>query len=241
MKVKYHLMVVISTLLIFTLSALYFLTFEETIFSSEDGSISLLKPKIIGDMAVEGSIAKRRSIRDYSGESLTIEEVSHLLWAAQGITNPTFGLRSFPSAGGTHHLQLFLIVGKDSVRGILEGVYVYRPENHSTTEYIVDDVRSELQIAALDQQWVGEASIVIVIAADYKCTTDWYGARGFQHVHIEVGCVTQNIYLHATALDLGTVLVGAFHEKEVQTILNLSEDITLLGIMPVGHHHSIPE
>ena len=72
----------------------------------------------------------------------------------------------------------------------------------------------------------------IVIAADYGRTTGHYGQRGIRYVHMEVGHVGQNISLQANALNLGTVMIGAFEDGEIKEILGMREDP--LYIIPAG-------
>ena len=186
-------------------------------------------PRREGPLSVEGALASRRSVRSYRAESLTLEELAQLLWAAQGIT-AEWGGRTAPSAGATYPLEVFAVVGR--VEGVRPGVYQYRPEGHSLVRRRDGDLRAELARAALGQAWVREAPLVLVIAAQYERTTRRYGDRGIRYVHIEVGHVGQNIYLQAEALGLGTVAVGAFSDEEVKKVLGIEEEP--LMIMPVG-------
>ena len=183
---------------------------------------------------MEEALAKRRSIRDYTKDPLNLKQVSQLLWAAQGITETRYGLRTAPSAGGTYPLELYVVVAEDSVTELRAGVYQYVPGDHSLVLKSIADARSALAVAALGQKWVAEAQINIVIAAIYERTTRVYGDRGVRYVHMEVGHVGQNIYLQATALGLGTVVIGTFHDEEVQRVLMLPSEQKPLYIMPVG-------
>ncbi len=72
----------------------------------------------------------------------------------------------------------------------------------------------------------------IIISADYERTTSHYGQRGIRYVHMEVGHVGQNISLQAVAMNLGTVMIGAFDDKQVKEILGIEEEP--LYIIPVG-------
>ncbi len=88
--------------------------------------------------------------------------------------------------------------------------------------------------ASLDQAWVRDAAINLVVAAVYERTTVRYGDRGVRYVRMEVGHVGQNIYLQAESLGLGTVVIGAFHDDRIQSLLGLSENCKPLYVIPVG-------
>ena len=193
--------------------------------------IKLPKPKYDSNTSVEKALRERRSIRKYKDEALTLAEVSQLLWAAQGITDPR-GLRTAPSAGALYPLEVYVVIG--NVEGLTKGVYKYKPHGHELVKVRSGDVRDELSVAALGQPWVKEGSIVIVFSAVYERTTQKYGNRGIRYVHIEVGHAAQNVYLQAVSLNLGTVVVGAFRDDEVRKILNVLDEEHPLCIMPVG-------
>jgi len=193
--------------------------------------IMLPAPKTKGVVSVEEALYKRRSIREYKDEPLTIREVSQLLWAAQGIT-AEWGGRTAPSAGATYPLEIYLLAGK--VEGLNSGLYHYIPGSHSLRKVLAGDLRKELSRAALGQRCIKEAPITLVIAAIYKRTTGRYGERGIKYVHLETGHVGENIYLQAEALGLGTAGIGAFYDEEVKRILKLKKEETVLYLMPVG-------
>ena len=197
-------------------------------------SIALPKSKTSSFMSLEEAIAKRRSIRDYTPEPLSLEEVSQLLWAAQGITEAASGKRAAPSAGMTYPLEVYLTVGERGVKDLPVGVYKYIPQNHSITKMLDEDVRYPLQKAALGQAWVSEAPVTIVIAAIYERTIVRYSDRGIRYVHIEVGHVAENVFLQAVALNLGTVSIGAFNDDDVHKVLGLAKEVKPIYIMPVG-------
>jgi SagB-type dehydrogenase family enzyme len=98
------------------------------------------------------------------------------------------------------------------------------------------DVRLELARAALEEQFIYQAPVDIVICVLYQRTTPRYGGRGERYVHMEVGHAGQNIYLQAVALGLATVAVGAFHDEEVREVLRLDKQYKPLYIMPVGSY-----
>lgn len=180
---------------------------------------------------MEEALLKRRSTREYSGDPLTLDEISQILWAAQGITHE-IRLRTAPSTGGLYPLELYVVVG--DVEGLEAGVYHYMPTENNLLKTVDGDQRSDIADAALGQDWVEKAAINIVITAIYERTTGKYGNSGVRYVHIEVGHAAQNICLQATALNLGVVTVGAFHDDKVVQILHLNPDEKPLYIIPIG-------
>ena len=180
-------------------------------------------------MSLETALAQRESQREFEPEALTRAELGQLLWAAQGTL--TGGRRTAPSAGALYPIEVYAVVG--SVEGTAPGVYHYRPKQHDLVLIESGDRRDELATAAF-QDWVGDAPVTLVIAAVLERTTVKYGSRAQRYVHMEVGCVAENVYLQATALELGTTLVGAFTDRFVKRVLSLPKEHTPLGLMPVG-------
>ena len=191
--------------------------------------IKLPAVKISRALGVEEAISKRRSRRRFRDTSWGQRELSHLLWAGQGITNRG-GFRAAPSAGATFPLTIYVVIG--NVEGIPAGLYRYRPDSHSLEALSKGDLRKDLSRGALGQAMIAEAPVSIVIAADYSRTTGRYGQRGRRYVDMEVGHAGQNIYLECEVLGLGTCAVGAFNDKSVKELLGIVEEP--LYIMPIG-------
>jgi SagB-type dehydrogenase family enzyme len=198
----------------------------------ENSSIILPQPKKDSETSIEEALLNRRSIREYKDEALTLEQVSQILWSAQGITAPQWGGRTAPSAGALYPLELYLVVRK--VENLEPGVYQYLPQEHKLDKVLEGNVNLDLVKAGLNQMFISKAAVNLVISAVFSRTTGKYGERGIQYVHLEAGHAAQNVYLQVQSLDLGTVTVGAFHDEEIKKLLNLSEEETPLYIMPIG-------
>jgi SagB-type dehydrogenase family enzyme len=192
-------------------------------------TMKLPKPELSGPISIEQALAKRRSVRDYREDSLTIQQVSQLLWAAQGITSD-WGGRTSPSGGALYPLEIFLLAGE--VKGLDAGVYRYEPGKHAITLTKQGDLRQKVTQASLDQEEILKAPANLIISAVYERTMGKYGERGIRYVHMEVGSAGENIYLQAESLGLGTVFIGAFDDEEVKQVLGIQEEP--LGIMPIG-------
>jgi SagB-type dehydrogenase family enzyme len=197
----------------------------------QESAIELPEPRHDSAISIEQSLLQRRSIRSYTEEAVTLQEVSQLLWAAQGITDPR-GFRTAPSAGALYPLEVYIVAG--NVENVTTAVYKYVPDKHALVRVTDGDKRAELADAALSQRFLKEAAVVLVITAVYDRTTVKYGDRGIRYVHIEVGHAAQNVCLQATALGLGVVPVGAFHDEQVGSLLNLPKEEVPLYIIPVG-------
>ena len=94
-------------------------------------SISLPKPSFDGKVSVEKAIKERRTIRDFKERTLSLAYLSQLLWAAQGITDPTIGRRAAPSGGALYPLDIYVLIGENGVEKMEAGIYHYLPKEHS--------------------------------------------------------------------------------------------------------------
>ena len=199
---------------------------------SLEKTVILPEPRTESGVSVEEALNARRSTRDYTGRQLSLADAGQILWAAQGVTDNR-GYRTAPSAGGLYPLEVYIVAG--SVAEIEPGVYHYRPDGHLLILVGTGDRRVALQAAAMNQAPVGDAPATIVIAAVPSRTTAKYGERGVRYVAMEAGHAAENIYLQAEALDLATVVIGAFDDDGVRELIGLPEEVEPLYLMPVGH------
>ena len=193
--------------------------------------IQLLSPLKTGSIPLETALAKRRSVRSFSDEQISMPMLSQLLWAGQGINGPG-GFRTAPSAGALYPLELHIAAAR--VSDLPPGIYRYIPAQHALRLIQKGDARMSLAQAALGQSCVREAPAVIVIAAVYSRVTVKYRERGERYVHMEAGHAAQNICLQAAALGAGTVAIGAFDDDPVQLVMEMERDAQPLYILPVG-------
>jgi SagB-type dehydrogenase family enzyme len=190
-----------------------------------DGMVKLPPPDFT-NVSVEECIDARRSVRSYKDQELTLQQISNVLWAAQGITEDRYRFRTVPSAGATYPLEVF-IAKKD-------GLYRYVPQSHGLKQQSDKDLRQAIAKAALGQGFIANAGMVVIIAAVFERTSLRYGRRAARYVHVEVGHCAQNIHLEAVALGLGSVPIGAFRDDELSELLKLKNEEPLY-IIPVGY------
>jgi SagB-type dehydrogenase family enzyme len=189
--------------------------------------IALPSPQTDGELSLEEALARRRSLRELSDEELSQAEIGQLLWAGQGVTDEQ-GRRTAPSAGALYPLELYAVTPK--------GVYHYLPDDHAIELIAEGDARPRLRAAAYAQAPVGEAPLVVVVAAVPARTEEKYGPeRATRYVQLEAGHAAQNMLLQAAALGLGGVPIGAFADAAVADVVGLSEGELPLYLIPIGH------
>ncbi|MFX1377362.1 MAG: SagB/ThcOx family dehydrogenase [Promethearchaeota archaeon] len=187
--------------------------------------LQLSKPVLVGSKSLEECIYKRKSVRTYSDKKIQIDLISQLLWAAQGRKGLN---RTVPSAGATYPLEIYAII-KD------KGYFHYNFKKHILELITEKNLGHQIAQASWNQRFIEEAYLNIIICADYSRTTNRYGERGLRYVYIEVGHCAQNIHLEAVALDLSSVPIGAFQDRQVKEILDLPKNVEPIYIIPIGY------
>ena len=194
-------------------------------------TVELPAPSVDGRIAVEKALGERRSVRSYARSPLTLQQLSQLLWAAQGATDQDGG-RTAPSAGALYPLELYLVATE--VAGLEAGVYHYLVERHRLERVVAGDLRRRLTAAARGQDWMSRAPAALVVTGVVARTAQKYGGRARRYVQMEVGAVAENVHLQATAAGLGTTFVGAFDDAAVTELLGLAVGEEPFAILPVG-------
>lgn len=183
------------------------------------------------------AIARRRTCRDFSDQSIVLAQLSQLLWAAQWITGPG-AERAVPSAGGQYPLEVLIVAG--AVSGLDVGLHRYLADGHRLAPIDGIDHRHGLHAAAFDDQpWVRDAAAILVVTADMAGIDAHFAdqppaGRGRRYAHIETGAVAQNVHLQAEALNLGMVLVAGFDDAAVALELALLPGIDPTALLGLG-------
>lgn len=178
-------------------------------------------------------IRSRRSIRDYAHRPLTMQELSQMLWATQGLTSGSEALRACPSAGGLYPVETYVAV--HSVEGLTPGVYHYRVDRHQLEQLTAGDIRKELANAALGQEIARRAAAVFVWSAVFDRCKWRYGQRAYRYIYLDAGHIGAHLALAATALGLASCPVAAFFDEELNSLVGLDGDTeSVIYLMTVG-------
>lgn len=188
-------------------------------------------------LKVEEAIQRRRSIREYLDKPIPLEDLSRLLFHANGITGTreAYGLRDYPlraapSAGALSPIELYPAV--NAVEGLRPGLYHYHPGRHSLQPLKLGDFRKSVAELCLGQDFLAKAAVVVFLSAVYERTRWKYGERAYRYVHLDAGHVSQNMLLEAVSLGLGACCVGAFFDDDLNGFLGLDgrREFVLLAV-----------
>lgn len=183
------------------------------------GQVALPDPVGFRGLSVEEALEARRSVRDYADRLLSLEALSRLLYAAQGITEQRLGFRAAPSAGALYPIELYPVV--HSVSGLTSGIYHYAVQEHALEALQPGDFRGRVTQAGLFQDFLGQANVCFILSAVFQRTRWRYRERAYRYVLLEAGHVGQNLYLAATSMGLGACAVGAFLDDQLNDLLGL--------------------
>ncbi|MEC0168366.1 SagB/ThcOx family dehydrogenase [Paenibacillus graminis] len=197
-------------------------------------SVIIDLPECNGDVVKKSNIfdciKERRSTRFYSEESLQLEELSYLLWATQGITSTTktgLTLRTVPCSGATHTFETYLFIMR--VEGIPQGIYRYLPVEHKLLFMSeLDEMDEKIDAITLDQPFVpnfSKKAAVMFAWSTIPYRSEWkYDISAHKKILIDIGHVSQNLYLASESIDAGACAIGIYDQNLIDEVLGLDGD-----------------
>lgn len=197
---------------------------------SAGGLIALPKIAKLDNQSLNKCLFDRRSVRSFKKKSLSLVEISEILWAAQGVTS--VGHRTVPSAGALYPVDVFLLVAKGEELG--KGFYQYLSSQHALRQISDKNLMPKLLKGVSGQSWIGEAPVVAIFAVEASRTKKRYKEHGERFAIMEVGNAVQNVYLQAAALELGTSIVGSFDNTKLNELFDLPKGQEVMALMPIG-------
>jgi SagB-type dehydrogenase family enzyme len=184
---------------------------------------------------VEQTIARRRSVREYSARPLTLAQLNRLLFYTTGINDTRWGsgLRAAPSSGALYPVETYLFI--HAVENVTPGIYHYNIRDHALEQMHAGDYRQKIADAALGQEFFAQAGVVFALTGIFQRARFKYQDRTYRYVMLEAGHIGQNIYLEATTLGLGACAIGAFWDDDVNRLLEIDgKQEATLYLLTVG-------
>ena len=186
------------------------------------------------------AIKNRKSHRNYNGDPLNLDELSFLLWAAQGLRyiDGVNGFRNVPSAGCRHSMETYLAVF--NIIGLEKGIYRYLPLSHQLVlEFKTDELNQKLINSTFSQQFAGLSAVTFIWTAIPKRMEWRYGPVSHKVIAMDAGHMGQNLYLACEAINSGTCVIAAYDQDYVDELLNLDGvDEFVIYLAPVGKINS---
>lgn len=207
--------ILISCLLALTVSGAY---------AQELKSIKLNRPDTKRGMSLMQTLEKRCSVREYADKKLTIQDLSDLLWAANGVNRPESGKRTAPSAMNMQEVAVYVCMP--------EGAYLYDAKTHTLNPVAKGDLRPAV---AGQQSFAAKVPVCLVLVADISRFTSGNKEQNLLMGAVDAGIVSQNISLFCTAAGLATVPRASMDQNKLRGALKLNESQHLLMNHPVGY------
>lgn len=172
-------------------------------------------------LTLDEVLRRRKSVRAFAKKPLSLEQISYLLWASNGIQRIERGheFRTVPSAGALYPVETYLVI--HNVEGLAPGVYHYAIREHALEEIKVGDFRRDITLAALGQRICADAAVVFVWTAIFNRSKCKYRQRAYRYVYLDAGHIGHSLALSAVSLGLGSCQVGALFDDDVNQILDV--------------------
>ncbi|TFG32684.1 SagB/ThcOx family dehydrogenase [Candidatus Thorarchaeota archaeon] len=187
--------------------------------------ISLPRPNSENGPGIWTIIAKRRSVRAYTNEFISLNDLSQLLWATQGVRETVrgpeieFKLRTAPSAGALYPIETYLYANR--VLDLKKGIYHYAISAHELEQIKEGDFSKVVQAGALDQRIARDAAVVFIWSAVFARSKWKYLQRAYRYIFLDAGHIAQNLALAAEAINCGSCQIGAIYDDEMNTLLSI--------------------
>ena len=190
------------SILIFTIMSMSHLT------AGNEEIIQLVEPQKTGGMPLFEALDNRQSMRSYSQEALSDQDLSNLLWAAIGV-NREDGKRTAPTARNWLQFDIYVIMA--------DGSYLYDAAEHALIRIADEDLREH----AGTQSFARTAPVNLIFVSDHDRMTGADRAKRDFNSATDVGFISQNVYLFCASEGLATVVRGMVDREKIHEILQL--------------------
>jgi SagB-type dehydrogenase family enzyme len=202
--------------------------------------VALPGPRLDGAMPLDLAIAKRRSVRDYAAEPLTLDQFSRVLFLTGGINTDDWGHlhRTAPSSGALYPIEIYPVV--HNVAGLEQGVYHYGYERHELRLIRPGDLRARVVEQGIGQEFLGQCAAVLFLTQVMQRMRFKYQDRSYRYGLLEAGHLGENLYLAASAAGLGACGVGAFMDDDMNAMLGVDGvEEAVVYMLAVGPRRTI--
>jgi nitroreductase len=198
------------------------LGFSASVYADEVKEISLPARPATVSVDLVSALEQRRTTRDYATAKLSLEDLSAILWAANGVNRPD-GKRTAPSAHGKQYIDVYVVTDT--------GGYLYDAPNQKLKPVTGLNVKDRLA----GQAHVAKASHILVLVADMNKVPGSATETKLNWAHSTAGTIAENVHLMCAGRAIGTGIVASIKSDEIRQALNLAKDSVPLYVMPLGY------
>ena len=186
--------------------------------------IKLPDPQTTGGKGIYDTLKERSSasLATFPQNSLSLQELSNILWAATGLNRPGKGWTTPYGRGVEPYNKIYIACQK--------GVSLYDWKTHSLKKISSNDIRGNIAT----QAGAGTAPVIAIIVSDCEALANVAKERARDWAYIASGAITQNMYLAAASMDIGTRYIVNMREDTLRKELQLNQSDLLLCLMPLG-------
>ena len=192
-------------------------------FAQEPKPIQLLPPQTEIGKPLMQALKLRQSSRSYASKPLPLQELSNLLWAANGVNRSESGKRTAPTAVNWQEIDVYV--------ALPEGLYLYEARTHVLTPVVTNDLRE----ATGRQPFVKEAPLNLVFVADFAKMKNASEDNKNLYSATDTGFISQNVYLYCASQGLATVVRGSVDRASLSKAMNLRPEQTIILAQTVGY------
>jgi len=201
------------------------------------GAVKVELPSFVPSrpMSLDEAFRRRRSVRDFRAEPISLGQLSYLLWASTGIQRVEGGyeFRTAPSAGALYPIETYVVA--NDVRKLEAGVYHYSVRAHKLEQLELGEFRRQIAAAALGQEMCASAAVVLVWSAVFERCKWKYGQRAYRYIYLDAGHIAENLALAAVSLGLGSCEIGALFDDEVNALVGIDgEEESVIAMAVIG-------
>jgi len=175
-----------------------------------------------GGMPVMEAFQLRKSQRSFSSKELSSQQLSNLLWAAYGINRPD-GFRTVPAAKNWYEYDIYVLKP--------DGWFLYEVTKHALLKMGNEDLR----VYGGTQDFVKAAPVILVYVADFGRMNDTTDELRKFFSAVDVGYISQNVYLWCASEGLATIILGQVDKEKVREVLKLKPNQQVILSQPVAY------
>ncbi|MFA6129984.1 MAG: SagB/ThcOx family dehydrogenase [Candidatus Omnitrophota bacterium] len=197
-------------------------TFFQLAFAQETETIALISPRTNAGKPFMQALKERKTSRSFNNRPLSLQALSELLWAANGVNRPETKGRTAPSANNLQEIDIYV--------SMQSGLYLYDPFKNSLQLINKRDIRA----ITGKQDFAAIAPVNLIYVVDLS-RTGKRGAKAEFYAACDTGFVSQNVYLYCASEGLATVVRGLFDEQTLSKVMNLRPEQKIILAQTVGY------